>query len=106
MTSGGLHAAYILRFSSRNCHLPVAWCGHPAGSALARRPVTFPGGLVCQDGHPAGPSLEACHILAGVDTSCPLDEEDTLSSERGVAWAEKAGSRELASGLIGSFTTG
>ena len=104
MTSGGLHAAYILRFSSRNCHLSVAWCGHPAGPSLEACHV--PGGLVRPDGHPAGPSLEACHILAGVDTSCPLDEEDTLSPERGVAWAGEVGSRELASGLIGSLTTG
>ena len=70
------------------------------------RPVTFPGGLVRPDGHPAGPSLEACHILAGVDTSCPLDEEDTPSPEHGVAWAGEVGLRELASGLIGSLTTG
>ena len=82
------------------------WPGADTRLAPPWRPVTFPGGLVRPDGHPAGPSLEAFHILAGVDTSCPLDEEDTLSSERGVAWAEKAGSRELASGLIGSFTTG
>ena len=82
------------------------WPGADTRLAPPWRPVTFPGGLVRPDGHPAGPSLEACHILAGVDTSCPLDEEDTLSPECGVAWAGEVVSRELASGLTGSLTTG
>ena len=104
MVLGGSHAAYILRFSSRNCHLSVARCGHPAGLSLEACHV--PGGPVRPDGHPAGPSLEACHILAGVDTSCPLDEGDTPLPEHGAARAEEVGSQELASGLIGSLTTG